>query len=185
MVMPINLRRRTPRSAATTSPRRASSSRSRSRTRASGSSRSAGSPGRSATSPRSQLTDALAGVLNQLPTTITTALFGSMLKGADFVTSNVPGAPFPIFSGGAELERMYAFAPLAGRGRQRDAALATAAPAASGSTSTRSPSPTPTSSCAASTKASPRSSHSARDNASGGATGVLGPFAAPRRILVV
>jgi WS/DGAT/MGAT family acyltransferase len=64
--------------------------------------------------PAVQLTDALAGVLNQLPTTITTALFGSMLKGADFVTSNVPGAPFPIFSGGAALERMYAFAPLAG-----------------------------------------------------------------------
>jgi diacylglycerol O-acyltransferase / wax synthase len=64
--------------------------------------------------PAIQLTDALAGVLNQLPTTITTALFGSMLKGADFVTSNVPGAPFEIYSAGAALERMYAFAPLAG-----------------------------------------------------------------------
>lgn len=64
--------------------------------------------------PAVQLTDALAGILNQLPTTITTALFGSMLKGADFVTSNVPGAQFPIYSAGAELERMYAFAPLAG-----------------------------------------------------------------------
>jgi WS/DGAT/MGAT family acyltransferase len=64
--------------------------------------------------PAVQLTEALAGVLNQLPTTVTTALFGAMLKGADFVTSNVPGAPFTIYSGGAELERMYAFAPLAG-----------------------------------------------------------------------
>ena len=64
--------------------------------------------------PAVHLTDALAGILNQLPTTITTALFGSMLKGADFVTSNVPGAPFEIFSAGARLERMYAFAPLAG-----------------------------------------------------------------------
>jgi diacylglycerol O-acyltransferase / wax synthase len=64
--------------------------------------------------PAVHLTDALAGVLNQLPTTLTTALFGSMLKGADFVTSNVPGAPFEIFSAGAALERMYAFAPLAG-----------------------------------------------------------------------
>jgi diacylglycerol O-acyltransferase / wax synthase len=64
--------------------------------------------------PAVKLTDALAGVLNQLPTTITTALFGSMLKGADFVTSNVPGAPFEIYSAGAALERMYAFAPLAG-----------------------------------------------------------------------
>lgn len=64
--------------------------------------------------PAVHLTEALAGVLNQLPTTVTTALFGSMLKGADFVTSNVPGAPFPIFSAGAELERMFPFAPLAG-----------------------------------------------------------------------
>jgi hypothetical protein len=64
--------------------------------------------------PAVTLTDALAGILNQLPTTVTTALFGSMLKGADFVTSNVPGAPFPIYAGGAQLERMYAFGPLSG-----------------------------------------------------------------------
>jgi diacylglycerol O-acyltransferase len=64
--------------------------------------------------PAVHLTEALAGVLNQLPTTLTTALFGSMLKGADFVTSNVPGAPFPIYAAGAELERMFPFAPLAG-----------------------------------------------------------------------
>jgi diacylglycerol O-acyltransferase / wax synthase len=64
--------------------------------------------------PAVHLTEALAGVLNQLPTTVTTALFGAMLKGADFVTSNVPGTPFSIYSAGAELERMYAFAPLAG-----------------------------------------------------------------------
>ncbi len=64
--------------------------------------------------PAVHLTEALAGILNQLPTTITTAVFGAMLKGADFVTSNVPGAPFEIFSAGAALERMYAFAPLAG-----------------------------------------------------------------------
>jgi WS/DGAT/MGAT family acyltransferase len=64
--------------------------------------------------PAVALTDALAGVLNLLPTTITTAVFGSMLKGADFVTSNVPGAPVPIYMARARLERMYAFAPLAG-----------------------------------------------------------------------
>jgi hypothetical protein len=64
--------------------------------------------------PAVHLTEALAGVLNQLPTTVTTALFGSMLKGADFVTSNVPGASFTIYSAGAELQRMFPFAPLAG-----------------------------------------------------------------------
>lgn len=64
--------------------------------------------------PAIALTDALAGVLNQLPTTLSTAIFGAMLKGADFVTSNVPGAPIPLYAAGAELERMYAFGPLSG-----------------------------------------------------------------------
>jgi diacylglycerol O-acyltransferase / wax synthase len=64
--------------------------------------------------PAVALTDALALVLNQLPTPITTAFFGAMLKGSDFVTSNVPGSPFPLFVAGAELERMYPFGPLSG-----------------------------------------------------------------------
>lgn len=64
--------------------------------------------------PAIALTDALAGVLNQLPTTLSTAIFGAMLKGADFVTSNVPGAPIPLYAAGAELLRMYAFGPLSG-----------------------------------------------------------------------
>ncbi|CAB4952743.1 unannotated protein [freshwater metagenome] len=64
--------------------------------------------------PAIALTDALAGVLNQLPTTLSTAIFGAMLKGADFVTSNVPGAPIPLYAAGAELQRMYAFGPLSG-----------------------------------------------------------------------
>jgi WS/DGAT/MGAT family acyltransferase len=64
--------------------------------------------------PAVALTDALAGILNLLPTTVTTAVFGAMLKGADLVTSNVPGAPIPLYVGGARVERMYAFAPLAG-----------------------------------------------------------------------
>jgi hypothetical protein len=64
--------------------------------------------------PAIHLTDTLAGVLNQLPTTVATALFGSMLKGADFVTSNVPGIPFPVYLAGAELLDNYAFGPLSG-----------------------------------------------------------------------
>jgi diacylglycerol O-acyltransferase / wax synthase len=64
--------------------------------------------------PAVALTDALALLLNQLPTPITTAFFGAMLKGSDFVTSNVPGSPFPLFVAGAELERMYPFGPLSG-----------------------------------------------------------------------
>jgi diacylglycerol O-acyltransferase / wax synthase len=56
----------------------------------------------------------MAGVLNRLPTTLTTAVFGSMLKGVDFITSNVPGAPVPVFVAGAEITAMHAFGPLAG-----------------------------------------------------------------------
>ena len=39
----------------------------------------------------------LADVLNRLPTDATTGIFGSMLRGVDFVTSNVPGPPIPVY----------------------------------------------------------------------------------------
>jgi diacylglycerol O-acyltransferase / wax synthase len=64
--------------------------------------------------PALQLTGQLAGVLNRLPTATTTALFGGMLKCCDFVATNVPGAPVPVFSAGARVERLYAFAPPGG-----------------------------------------------------------------------
>jgi diacylglycerol O-acyltransferase len=59
-------------------------------------------------------TETIAGVLNRLPTTVVTQLFGSMLKGVDFVTSNVPGAPVPVFLAGARMEAHIAFGPLSG-----------------------------------------------------------------------
>jgi diacylglycerol O-acyltransferase / wax synthase len=64
--------------------------------------------------PAMALVDPLAGVLNRLPTSVTTALFGSMLKGVDFVTSNVPGVPIPVFLAGARMESQYAFGPMSG-----------------------------------------------------------------------
>jgi hypothetical protein len=64
--------------------------------------------------PAIALTDTLAMVLNQLPTAVTTAFFGAMLKGSDFVTTNVPGSPFPLYVAGAELQRLYPFGPLSG-----------------------------------------------------------------------
>jgi diacylglycerol O-acyltransferase len=64
--------------------------------------------------PSVRLTDALASVLNQLPTSVTTALFGAMLKGADFVASNVPGAPFPVYVAGSEMTHLFPFGPLSG-----------------------------------------------------------------------
>ncbi len=64
--------------------------------------------------PALQMTSTLAGVLNRLPTTATTALFGGMLKCCDFVASNVPGAPVPVYTAGARVERLYAFGPPSG-----------------------------------------------------------------------
>ena len=64
--------------------------------------------------PALQMTSTLAGILNRLPTATTTALFGGMLKCCDFVTTNVPGAPVPVYVAGARVDRFYAFAPPAG-----------------------------------------------------------------------
>jgi hypothetical protein len=64
--------------------------------------------------PAVALSEQLATVLNRLPRRVATTLFGSMLKGADFITSNVPGSPFPLYLCGAEVQGMYAFGPLSG-----------------------------------------------------------------------
>jgi diacylglycerol O-acyltransferase / wax synthase len=60
------------------------------------------------------LSDTLAGLINRLPATASTGLFGSMLKGIDFVTSNVPGPPIPVYLVGSRLERQIAFGPMTG-----------------------------------------------------------------------
>ncbi len=49
-----------------------------------------------------------------MPVTASTALFGSMLKAIDVVTSNVPGAPIPVYVAGARLEANFGFGPLSG-----------------------------------------------------------------------
>ena len=64
--------------------------------------------------PALALLEPMSGLLNRLPTTVTTSIFGSMLKGIDFTTSNVPGAPIPVFMGGAQIVSMFPFGPLAG-----------------------------------------------------------------------
>jgi WS/DGAT/MGAT family acyltransferase len=53
-------------------------------------------------------------LLARLPGRLGVGLFGSMLKAVDFVTSNVPGPPFPVYSSGARVERMIGFGPLSG-----------------------------------------------------------------------
>jgi WS/DGAT/MGAT family acyltransferase len=64
--------------------------------------------------PALTLTDTIANVLNRLPATATTSVFGAMLKGVDFVTSNVPGPPIPVYLAGARIEAQYAFGPMTG-----------------------------------------------------------------------
>ncbi|MCB1003369.1 MAG: wax ester/triacylglycerol synthase family O-acyltransferase [Acidimicrobiales bacterium] len=64
--------------------------------------------------PALALTDSVAALLNRLPTTATTAVFGSMLKGIDFITSNVPGAPVPVYVAGAKVQAQVALAPMTG-----------------------------------------------------------------------
>lgn len=58
--------------------------------------------------------EGMAGVLNRLPRVLVGELFGKMLKGIDFVTSNVPGVPIPVYFAGARLEAQFPFGPLAG-----------------------------------------------------------------------
>lgn len=66
--------------------------------------------------PALALTEPLAGILSRLPTSITTSAFGAMLRGIDFTTSNVPGAPFPVYLAGSLVEAQFAFGPMAGAG---------------------------------------------------------------------
>ena len=61
-----------------------------------------------------ELVEPMSNLLNRLPTTAVTALFGSMVKSVDFTTSNVPGSPIPVYLAGARLEALYPFGPLAG-----------------------------------------------------------------------
>lgn len=64
--------------------------------------------------PGLALAEPLAAVLYRLPATVSTGLFGSMLRGIDFVTSNVPGVPVPVFLAGARMEAQFPFGPMSG-----------------------------------------------------------------------
>jgi len=58
--------------------------------------------------------DAIAVVLDRLPVTVTTGVFGAMLKHVDAVVTNVAGIPSRSYLAGAEMLREYAFAPPTG-----------------------------------------------------------------------
>jgi len=64
--------------------------------------------------PAVGLTEVLALLLDQLPASVVTPLFGSMLKNVDIDAVDVPGLTEPAFLGGARIERMWGFAPPTG-----------------------------------------------------------------------
>ena len=49
-----------------------------------------------------------------LPCSIATVVAGGLMKGTDFVATNVPGPPIPVFFAGAQVLRMLPYAPKAG-----------------------------------------------------------------------
>jgi WS/DGAT/MGAT family acyltransferase len=64
--------------------------------------------------PANALVEPMANAINRLPTTFSTALFGSMMKGLDFQASNVPGSPFRLYLCGVPVTLMVPFGPMAG-----------------------------------------------------------------------
>jgi diacylglycerol O-acyltransferase / wax synthase len=60
--------------------------------------------------PSLPVTGAIAGVLNLLPV----GYVAGILKHADFVASNVPGVPMPVYVAGSKVTGMFAFGPTIG-----------------------------------------------------------------------
>ena len=59
-------------------------------------------------------TEEISAAINLLGEAAATRVTGAMMKAVDFVTSNVPGPPFPVYVSGARIERMFPFGPPAG-----------------------------------------------------------------------
>jgi WS/DGAT/MGAT family acyltransferase len=64
--------------------------------------------------PALPLVDEISSLLNRFPGAVSTQIFGSLLKGVDFVTSNVPGPQMDVYASGARIEEIYGFGPLSG-----------------------------------------------------------------------
>ncbi len=60
--------------------------------------------------PSLAITEAIAGGLNMLPV----GYVGGILKHVDFVASNVPSAPIPVYLAGSKVTGMFAFGPTIG-----------------------------------------------------------------------
>ncbi len=64
--------------------------------------------------PALGLTGQISGALTRLPKSVVTNLFGSMLRGVDFMTSNVPGLPVTAYLVGVPVLAQFPFGPLSG-----------------------------------------------------------------------
>jgi diacylglycerol O-acyltransferase / wax synthase len=60
--------------------------------------------------PSLSVTGAIAGALNMLPV----GYVGGILKHVDFLASNVPGSPVPVYLAGSKVTGMFAFGPTIG-----------------------------------------------------------------------
>jgi diacylglycerol O-acyltransferase / wax synthase len=58
--------------------------------------------------------DDVAGAMTMLGEAGVVRLVGGMMKAVDFIASNIVGPPFPVYAGGARVERMVGFGPLGG-----------------------------------------------------------------------
>lgn len=58
----------------------------------------------------------LSGIANLLPTSVLTATARAAASRIDFATSNLRGAPFPVYVSGAEVQAIIAMGPVAGTG---------------------------------------------------------------------
>ena len=64
--------------------------------------------------PMVDMVDAMAGVLNLLPTSVLARASYSMSSSVDFVTSNLRGAPVDLYLAGSRMEANYPLGPIAG-----------------------------------------------------------------------
>ncbi len=64
--------------------------------------------------PALRINTPVSDVLDGLPAPLTVGALAMMLKGADFVATDIPGPPVETFFAGARLEAFYAFAPTTG-----------------------------------------------------------------------
>lgn len=64
--------------------------------------------------PALPLVDEISSFLNRFPAAVSAQLFGSLLKGVDVVTSNVPGPQLDVYASGGLIEQIFGFGPLSG-----------------------------------------------------------------------